>query len=328
MIKFFSTGYFSRYIVLLLLSLLLWMPSLLFPSSYTSIQSYAFDKIELLCNGSVFFQTLLAFFLTLITAFGINKIAIDNGFTNKVSTIVAFLYILLSSTFINEVHNNPIIWINFISIFIFGSIYRLSNTVNIIPAIFNASFFLGVASLFYPQTVFLIGFIWLAIFVNRLVTWQNLFIVIIGALLPYVFLITWFYFTDKMLEDSFVLFNSLRINISPIYLKSPIEIAIYILITISVLVSATGVVSSLNSKSINLRNNLSLTIYYMVIVFLILIIYSKSMVTLQLLSLPIAIIVGYWFVSLKKQKWYNIMLAVLLLLIFINQYLYLFTKVW
>ncbi len=321
MIRFFSSGYLSRYLLLVFLGLVIWIPSLLFPNSYTGISSYAFDQISYLTNHNIYIQTSISFVLTLVTAFLLNQIAINNGLIGKVSTIVALFYILLTSSLVGEFHNNPAIWINFILIFVLGSLMRLPYVSNAIPVVFNASFLLGLASLFYTQLVFLIVFIWVSIIIHRIVTWRNFAVSLIGIVLPYFFLLTWFFWRDSLLEESYVLFDSLQIDIAPIFLSDPIEIVISVILLFITIISTFGIAGRLTEKNINLRRNLIITMLYVVTAFLVLLVFSKSLVSTLLLSIPSALIMGHWLSNLNRIRWYNIVLSLVMVLVILNQYL-------
>ena len=321
MIRFFSTGYLSRYLLLTLLGLVIWIPSLLFPISYTGISSYAFDQISYLTTQNIYIQTSISFVLTLITAFLLNQLAINNGFNGKISTLVALLYILLTSSLVGEFHNNPVIWINFILVFILGSLMRLPYVGNAIPVVFNASFLLGVASLFYSQLVFLIVFIWVSIIIHRIITWRNFAVSLIGIVLPYFFLLTWFFWSDSLLEESYELFNSLQIDITPVFLSDPIEIVISAILLLITIISTFGIAGRLTERSINLRRNLIITMFYVVAAFLVLLVFSKSLISTLLLSIPSALIMGHWLSNIKRIRWYNIALSLVTILVILNQYL-------
>jgi len=327
MIKFFSTGYLSRYFLLVLLALFIWIPSFLFPHSYSGISSFAFDQLSYLTDQNLYVQTIIAFILTLTTAFIINKIAVDNGLSSKASTLVAFLYIMLTSVLLGESHNNPVIWINFILVFVLANLLRLPYAKNTIPILFNASFFVGIASFFYPQLVFLIVFVWLSIIIHKVVTWRNFVVTMIGILLPYFFLLTWFFYMNHILENSFVLFDLLHIDISPVFLTDPIDIITSAIFVVLIFISTFGITNSLNEKNINLRRNLTITIFYLITAFLILVFFSKSIISTILLSIPSALIIGHWLSTIKKEKWYNIALSVAMFLIILNQYVDLFWNV-
>lgn len=324
MIKFFSSGYFSRYVILLLLSIIIWLPSLLFPSEYTGIESYAYNHITNLIGNNLYLQTIKSFLLTLITAFAINQFALNNGFTNKISTLTALLYILLTSVILYESHNNPIIWANFILTFVLGNVLLLPNTKKPITVVFNASFLLGLASLFYSPLIILLIFIWAAIITHRIIIWRNFTVSIIGVSLPYVFLFTWFFYNNTILENSQALFSSFQINITPIFLSNYIEIIISVILFSIIALSMFGTLATLNEKNINLRRNLIVLLMYFISAFIIIIFSTKSLISTLLLSIPSALITAHWLSNIKKQRLFNIGLLLAIFLIILNQYL----KMW
>lgn len=328
MIKFFSSGYLSRYLLLLLFGVVVWIPSFIFPSSYTGISSYAFNQIAYLTAHNNLLLTLFSFILTIISALLLNQFAINNGFSGKVSTLIAFLFLLLTSSLVGEFHNNPVIWINFILIFVLNSLMRLPYVNDAIPVIFNASFLLGVASLFYSPLVFLIVFIWLSIIIHRIVSWRNLAVSVVGIILPYFFLLTVFFSLDILLEESYVLFDSLQIDIMPILITDPVEIIISIVLLVITIVSALGIIGHLTEKNINLRRNLIITLFYAATVFTILLFFSKSITLTLLLIIPSALIMGHWLSYLRRTRWFNIALSIVTILIIVNQYLYLLFSFW
>jgi len=328
MIRFFSTGYLSRYLLIFLIAIVIWTPSFLFPTSYSGISSYAYNQILYLAAHNNYVLTSVSFIITLITAFLLNQLAISNGFISKVSTLIAILYILITSSLVGESHNNPVIWINFMLVFVLASLMKLPYINNPIPVVFNASFLLGVASLFYSQLVFLILFIWLAIFIHRIVSWRNILVSMVGIVLPYVLLLTWFFYKDILLEESYVLFDTLRIDIVPISISDKVDIIISLILLFITIISVFGVAGKLTEKNINLRRNLIITLFYVVAIFLVLLLFSKSLTSVLLFSTPAALILGHWLCNIKHTRWYNIVLSVVTILIVVNQYLYLLFSLW
>jgi len=323
MIRFFSTGYLSRYLLLLLFGLVIWMPSLLFPVSYSGISSYAYNQILFLTAQNIYVVTSISFVLTLITAFLLNQFAINNGLSAKVSTLIALIYLLLTSSMVEEFHNNPVVWINFILVFVLGNLMQLPYVSNNIPVVFNASFLIGVASLFYSPLVFLVLFIWMAIIIHRLITLRNIIVSLVGIILPYVFLLTWFFYKDILLEESYVLFDSLNFDLAPFFLTDIIDIVVSIILLTLTIISIMGIAGRLNEKNINLRRNLIITMFYVFIAFFIFLFFSKSLISTLLMSIPAALIIGHWLSCIKKTRWYNIALSLVMVLIILNQYLYL-----
>lgn len=323
MIRFFSTGYLSRYLLLIIIGLIFWTPSIVYPTFYTGVSSFAYNQILFLTAQNLYLQTVASFIVTLVTAFLLNQCAIDNGLSGKISTLIALVYVVLTSSIAGEFHNNPVIWINFLLVFVLSNLMRLPYVSNTIPVIFNAAFLIGVASLFYSQLVFLALFIWVSIFIHRIVTWRNLIVTIIGIALPYFLLLILFFAMDMLLEESYVLFNSLQIDTNIVLMTDPIEIAISVILLLILIFSAIGVANRIPEKNINLRRNLIITFFYLAIVFLILLVSTKSLVSTLLLCIPSALLIGHWLSSIKRTRWYDIALSLVMILIIFNQYLYL-----
>lgn len=321
MIKYFTTGYISRYVLIVIIAFIIWIPSFLLPDNYTGVTSYAYNIILNLFGANTLVITIICFLLTIITGFFLNLNAINNGLVGKVSTLPFVLFVFVSSLVIGEYHNNPIIWINFIMIFVWANMMQLPNTKNSIPIVFNASFLVGVASLFFSQLVFLFVLIWMAIFIHRIVSWRNLMVTLIGVTLPYLFLLSWFYFSELLLEESYDLFNSLKFDFSLIYPVDPVSITTLIVVVVLTLISIFGVLGGLNENSINLRRNLLITVIYFVLGLIIIIVFSSSRNNLLLLTIPGVLIMSHWFSKLKNPKWYNVTMVFISILIIINQYI-------
>ena len=327
MIKYFSTGYFSKYLLVLIGGAILWLPSLLFPNVYSGAVSFAYDHIFEFIYHNNFVLTSISFLLTIGTAIFLNKFAIDNQFVSKVSTLILVLYILFTSIFTKEIHNNPIIWVNFLLVFVWANLMQLPYVKNTIPIVFNASFLLGVASLFYSPLVAMFVLIWISIIIHRVVTWRNLLVTIIGVLFPYFFLMSLFYAMGNLFDESYLLFNSLSLDLAPVFPTKPLDIAILTIVISITVVSIIGVVGRLNEKGINHRRNLLITIVYYVIAFIILLVFMKSLVSILLLSIPMVLLLGNWLSNVKQTRWYNVILVMLTVLIILNQYLQLFIDI-
>lgn len=309
--------------MLIIIGLIFWIPSIVYPTFYTGVSSFAYNQILFLTAQNLYLQTFTSFIITLVTAFLLNKCAIDNGLSGKISTLIALIYVLLTSSLVGEFHNNPVIWINFLLVFVLSNLMRLPHVSNTIPVIFNAAFLIGVASLFYSQLVFLVLIIWVSVIIHRIVTWRNLVVTIIGIVLPYFLLLILFFAMNILFEESYVLFNSLQIDTKIVFMTDPVEIAISVILLTIIIISVIGVANRIPGKNINLRRNLIIIFFYLAIVFLILLVSSKSLVSTILLSIPSALLIGHWLSSVKRTRWYDIALSLVMILIIFNQYLYL-----
>lgn len=323
MIKFFSTGYLSRYLFIFIFGLILWIPSLLYPSYYNGISSFAFNQISLITAQNILLQTIASFFITLITAFLLNKCAIDNGLSGKMSTLIALVYFILTSSLSGEFHNNPVIWINFILVFVLCNLMRLPYVTNTIPVIFNAAFLIGFASLFYSPLVFMVLIIWISVIVHRIVTWRNFVVSIVGVVLPYFLLLTLFFSIGDLPEESYFLFETLHISTDIVIITDPFEMAISVILLSIIFISSLGIANRIPEKNINLRRNLIITFFYVAILLLVLFVFTKSLVLFLLLCIPSALLMGHWLGNIKRTRYYDLAFYAVITLMTLNQYLYL-----
>jgi len=307
--------------MILFIGIIIWIPAFIIPENYTGIISYAYGILLEIAGGNNLIITAVSFVLTIFTALLLNKVAIDNGLIGKVSTIVFVLYILISGSLTGCFHNNPVVWINFLMVFVWSALMKLPYSRNTLPIIFNASFLTGIASLFNSQLVFMFVLIWLAIFIHRIVTWRNLVVTLVGITMPYFLLLSWFFFKGQLLEESYDLFNSLMFDISVVYPVDYLNILTFTMLIGITAVSVLGTMGSLTENSINRRRNLLITVVNFFVAFAILIVFSKTLVNILLLAVPVVLLTGYWFSHVRTSKWYNFTLIVLLVFIILNQYL-------
>lgn len=327
MIRYFNTGYISRYLIIIFIAILLWIPIILFPVTYSGIVSFGYNIIVDIINGNYTVLSLFSLLLTLLTAFLLNLYSIESGITGKVSTLVMVVYIILSASQTGSFFNNPVIWVNFIMVFVWINLMRLPDSERKITVIFNASFLIGIASLFYSQLIFMFLLVMVAIFIHQVVSLRHLLVTLVGVITPYFFLLTLFYYTDTLLEESYNLFNALQISIQFPFPVTILNLVIFFILTTLIILSAIGLLGRLNEKNINTRRNLLITVAYLVIGFSIIFLFKSTTYFYLVLAVPSAILVSYWLSSVQNTLWYNRFLYLILFLLFLNQYYDLFGKI-
>jgi uncharacterized protein DUF6427 len=320
MIKYFNSGYISRYIIVFLMGLVLWLPFFIFPINYFDEQNTVNNQVIYLF-GNPYILSGISFIFMIITSIFLNRFAIDNGFIGKISTLVLAFSVIFSILLVGEIHSIKFIGINFILIFVWANLMQLPYAKNVIPVIFNASFLIGIASFFYPQLILLFILVWISIIVHRVLSWRGILITLIGIVLPYAFLFVW-YFSQGVFPEKYIsLLSSFNLDINLTFPDFHIGIIVLVIFLIILVISAFGTAGKLNERSINLRRNLIITLYQLAIAFCILILSENSIETIFLLVIPGSIITAHWFSNVRKTKWYNILFVSLVILVFLNNYL-------
>lgn len=328
MISYFNSGYLIRYIFIFVFACLLWLPPIISPETYFESRS-----VISLMNVNVtwvyqysFIFIWVAFLFALISALSINQILREYDLINMHSTMGLAVFILLVSGLPLFTSVNSFIIINLILVLVIQGILKLSIVEDPITVLFNISFYLSFASLFYTPIVYLILIIWLAIITNRQIGLRNFLITIIGLLLPYFFVFIWFYWNDSVVEswDSLLLmlteFN-FNMNFQFFgYHNMLVLTFLFILIVMSVLI----VLGKLSEKSNYVRKNIVIALYSLLVVLVMILLFSDNPVSLLLLVIPASIIISIAVQSVSRYRVLNIFFTLLLILILANQYYQLF----
>lgn len=328
MISYFKSGYLIRYPVAFVIAALVWLPSIIDPESYLeqnsrfSLLYINFSWIE--AHASFFIW--VSFLITIISALAVNQILREYDLVNMHSTTGLVVFVLFTSALPMLTSVNSFILINVLLIMFILGILKLSVVENPISEIFNASFYLGIASLLFTPLVYLIVFIWIALLTNRHLALRNFLISMAGLLLPYLFIFTWFYLQENAIENGVHLLQMLlNIDLSIhwmafTYFELGLIIFLLLLIVFSVLVTMV----KLGEKTINSNRNIVVLLYYLGSTVLLLLLFSANAEGVLLLGLPAAFIVSIMVYSVNKNRFINLAFWLLFIGILFNHYYQLF----
>jgi hypothetical protein len=328
MISYFKSGYLIRYPVAFVIAALVWLPSIIDPESYLeqnsrfSLLYINFSWIE--AHASFFIW--VSFLITIISALAVNQILREYDLVNMHSTTGLVVFVLFTSALPMLTSVNSFILINVLLIMFILGLLKLSVVENPISEIFNASFYLGIASLLFTPLVYLIVFIWIALLTNRHLPLRNFLISMAGLLLPYLFIFTWFYLQENAIENGVHLLQMLlNIDLSIhwmafTYFELGLIIFLLLLIVFSVLVTMV----KLGEKTINSNRNIVVLLYYLGSTVLLLLLFSANAEGVLLLGLPAAFIVSIMVYSVNKNRFINLAFWLLFIGILFNHYYQLF----
>lgn len=125
----------------------------------------------------------LFLFLSVLTVFILNFIIRKNGLTEDNSLAILF-FIFMISYFPNIFANDGLFLSNFILLFAFRRIYSLRSSIETKEKIFDSSFWIGIASLFYIWSFLFILIVYAGIVIFRKTDWRNFVIPLIGIITP------------------------------------------------------------------------------------------------------------------------------------------------
>ncbi|MCF6170461.1 MAG: hypothetical protein L3J66_05725 [Bacteroidales bacterium] len=326
MLKYFDSAYFQRTVVLVAFAALSWLPAFLLPAqTAVSGQAPPLYRAFLFVSGNhVFIHLSFAFSLTIASALLLNQIATEFGITEKISQLALFVFILFSSSLAGYTAMSQVIAVNFLMIFFLRWSFRVTETKEHIPLVFNASFVVGAAALFYLPAALFILLLWIALLVFGVGQWRNFIVSLTGVSLPFLFVFTWYFWFDETGGAYDLLLSSLRFHVPELSNFRPADLTIVVILSALILVSIVKTNNSLMERNINLRQMLIVLLNYLAIAFALVLFFSDNYAGSLLLAIPASLLLASTITGAKNTKWYEWSVRLLGVLILFNQYFRLF----
>lgn len=326
MLRYYQSGYFTRTLLLAFLAALLWLPAFLMQTE-TQISENSGPLYQLflfLIGNNVFVHLSTAFVISIATAFLLNQLATAFGLTERISQLTMLMYILLSSALTTYTVLNPFLLVNFLMLFLLRALFNLGETSKHIPLVFSAALVSGMAALIYLPAAFSLLIIWLSFVIFRIVKWRFVLVSIVGFTIPILYTFTWYFWFDKSSEAMSMLSAMWNFQLLDLISYSTFNAIIGIVILILICFVVVQAVNSLMERNINIRQMLIVTLNFLALTFLLFILFSKTSAASLMMSIPASLILASVFSGLKKSKWYEWSLRLILFLIIANQYINLF----
>lgn len=153
---------------------------------------FHFNGFSLLFLGKTagVFGLLIAFLLVVNFIIQKNQLTYNNSYT-------LLLIVLLFGTFYETMFSYKILFANLILLFGFRKIYSLRSKTRTKQKLFDAGFWIGVASLIYVWSIFYVLLIYLAIVIYEKLDVKNIFVPIIGMVTPIFIYFTYCFYFDN-----------------------------------------------------------------------------------------------------------------------------------
>jgi len=333
LISFFKKSYLFQYVFFVWIAGLLWfgtfiIPSELIPGTDPFLQpAYALILKAIGSNGLV--GKIIALILVLTGAFLFNQILIKHELVPKNTLIPALVYMTLMSHSDHLLKLEPALIAGMLLLYVLHFLFQVYTEEDAYSQIFNSGFLTGVASFIYFPSIFFIFFIWLTFIVYRLYKWREWFIPITGVAIPYMFLLTYFFWFDQLdlvIQAYLTYFGSLfplQFNFE----LDPLNYAITGIILFLFLWSFLKMAADIQEKNISIRKRFGSVFWFFFISFMIYIFADFHDTShLILLTIPLSVYISNGFSHLRKKIWIELLFGVLLILIILNNFKEVFFK--
>ena len=263
-------------------------------------------SIQFLVNSVGFLIFLVLFLLIVSFIVKKNKLTKDNSYA-------LLLMVLLLGTFPEAMFSNSIVFANISLMLGFRKIYSLRSAVDTKLKLFDACFWIGIATLIYSWSIFYVLLVYVSIFIYQKLTAKNLFIPIVGFLTPMIIYFTYcLYFKD--IAFFYNKFNH-EINLDITSYQS-LKLSIPILFLLMVLVWS---LLKVTPKVVSVRNNFKfswdvLINHLLISIVIILLAPTKNGSELFFIIFPSAVIVANLMHHIKSKIFRNLILYVFLMI--------------
>ncbi|MBL7893262.1 MAG: hypothetical protein JNL63_11580 [Bacteroidia bacterium] len=194
LVRFFRSHQPVLLIIIPVIAALLWLPAFIHPAlPAVKHQMPLFELMVKPLLSNPLLCSIAAFFLLIIQAFLFNYIIDKYEITGKRSYLPVLMYIVFTS------FSPELLWLHpglFANIFILLALNRVlatyRNTSALSPC-FDAGFLIALASLFYFPAALMVIFVMIAVLVLLPFSWRLWVIVLLGFLLPYIYVHTWYF---------------------------------------------------------------------------------------------------------------------------------------
>jgi len=208
--QFSRISIFIQLIAVIIVALVLFMPAFLNPLPSPAIpdKHSLYSFFSALVGNSPLINAVLAMGIIGFLAFFLYAILLSHDLHPKESLLPVLFYFLLAASITEAVSIGPALLASLFLMISLFLIIRMHGLNQPFKQVFSASFCVSIAAIFYPPAVNFMLFIWLSLLTYRIASWREWIISIIGAIVPLLYLIVYFYWKGR-LPDLFNNFNEI-----------------------------------------------------------------------------------------------------------------------
>lgn len=328
MLNFFKNSYLSQQIAVVAIALVLWLPAFITKSAFIpgEFQTPLYNIIVSILDFSPFLLNLLAFIFYLLSVFLFNSMLSANRLVSKYSTIGAYSFVVMMCCS-PELHScYPFIFACPFILMAMHTLFLIYQTDAPENYMMNIGYFIGIASLFYYPSTFLIIWVLLSFIIFKFKGIRLFIIPIVGFLIINSLLlgISFMFGRYDILIDSYSHFFR---NISFSFELNGFNNILLIVSGILLLISLLRTIGNKSSdKGTNVRKRIGasflLTLFAAVIFFM-----QKPLMNNALVFMMFAMFYAIALSDIRRSRIANIIMIAFLIFVMANQYIPLFLNI-
>ena len=326
MIKFFRQSYAIQYVVIALMAIALWIPAFVSGKLTMGLGEPVtpiFNLVDRLLDFSSFFQHIFAFVLLVFETLLFNAIMVKNQIVGKVSTMGAFVFVLLMSMTETQTNFYPFTLSVFFILLVISNLFDSYLMPNAEMNLLKAGAYLALASMCYFPSIVLMFWVMIVLPIAKKGSLRLQLIPIFGFLFVY-----FLYFVGVFLFGDFPnmwlgykeYLSVLHFSVSGFNLKTIILLSLLLIATVFLFFGGNN---SGFEKTIAVRIKISMTT--IMVFFGVLLLFMTGNVLMNgLIFIVLSILISYAFSYMGNTGWANLFLTLFLLMVFANHYYFRF----
>ena len=320
MIKFFRQSYAIQYVVIALLAVALWIPAFLSGHVVEGLDEPVtpiYNLMDRLLAFSPFAKLAFAFVLLALEALFFNTVLVRNQIVGKVSTMGAFVFVLMMSFTQTQTNFYPFALSLFFILLSINVVYEVYLSQKPELDLLKAGIYVALASMCYFPSILLILWVMAALPIVKKGSLRLELIPVTGFLFVY-----FFYFVGVYLFGDFfatiksyqAYFSGFQLSVEGFNLLNVILLAFFLGMAVLLLFGNASF-----EKAIAVRSKMTMVVLLLLVALITLFIGDKVMFN-GMIFIVLAVVFSYEFTCLNNTGWTDLIMAVVLLLVFANHY--------
>ena len=322
MIKFFRQSYAIQYVVIALMAIALWIPAFVSGKATMGLNEPVtpiYNLVDRLLSFSPIAQHAFAFVLLMVETLIFNAIMVNNQIVGKVSTMGAFVFVLLMSLTRTQINLYPFILSLVFILLAISNLFEIYLMPNPELNLLKTGVLIALASMCYFPSIVLLLWVLFALPIAKKGSLRLQLIPIFGFLFLYFVYFVWvFLFGDfqTLLTGYRDYFTSVKFSVRGFNYKIICLLSVLVVSTIFLLM---GSGSASFEKTVAVRTKISMTVIMAAFALLLLFLGGNVLMN-GLIFIVLAILISYAFSYTSNTGWVNLFLTLFLMLVFANHY--------
>jgi hypothetical protein len=305
-----------QFLIFLGLAALLWVPEFMHPKVLVRVASEGvlYSSMSSLFQTYPYVTISLALALVIGLSITLYLIGSVNDILPRENFLPAIVYLFLLSWNSSLSAMNPLLPAGLliaVSIFTLMRMYGQSEPYR---QVFIASALIGLASLFYFPAMYFLIMVWISLVTYRITSWREWIIAFIGFLIPFIYLISWYFWNDEfilILQKIIASVDNPGITLRGI---ENYEIVWLVLTVFLLIITLSIVINLVQDKLISIRRRSFIMINFVVACSIMILLSGSSLLLVsKLLYMPLAFFIATSLSMMKKSIVLDIMIITYLL---------------